>query len=34
MTALHVGYMDTGMAKDVDGPKSGPAVRGLYPQVA
>ena len=26
VTALHVGYMDTDMAKDVDGPKSDPAV--------
>ena len=25
VTALHVGYMDTDMAKDVDGPKSDPA---------
>ena len=26
VTALHVGYMDTDMAKDVDGPKTDPAV--------
>ncbi|MBE8520821.1 SDR family oxidoreductase [Amycolatopsis sp. H6(2020)] len=26
VTALHVGYMDTDMAKNVDGPKSDPAV--------
>ena len=26
VTALHVGYMDTDMAKGVDGPKSDPAV--------
>lgn len=26
VTALHVGYMDTDMAKDVDGPKADPAV--------